>query len=212
MEILQHFNLLYFFIKRKSVRDLRNGVRITKNSVFYHKYEGTATFLVIQWLRLPLPRQGFPCVFAGKESAWNAGDPDLIPGSGISPGEGKGTLSSILAWRIPWTVQPMGSQRVGHDSNFHFTSNAGVWVWSLVREIRSHMPQGQKTKTENRKNIVINSIKTLKMVHIKEKKNLKKEPPQRSWSQSCIILLGSSEILTSMGTNMIWWGYTETNT
>ena len=164
MEILQHFNLLYFFIKRKSVRDLRNGVRITKNSVFYHKYEGTATFLVIQWLRLPLPRQGFPCVFAGKESAWNAGDPDLIPGSGISPGEGKGTLSSILAWRIPWTVQPMGSQRVGHDSNFHFTSNAGVWVWSLVREIRSHMPQGQKTKTENRKNIVTDSIKTFKKI------------------------------------------------
>ena len=27
----------------------------------------------------------------------------------------KSTLSSILAWRIPWTVQSMGSQRVGHD-------------------------------------------------------------------------------------------------
>ena len=25
------------------------------------------------------------------------------------------TDSSILAWRIPWTVQSMGSQRVGHD-------------------------------------------------------------------------------------------------
>ena len=32
-------------------------------------------------------------------------------------GEGKGypTHSSILAWRIPWTVKLMGSQRVGHD-------------------------------------------------------------------------------------------------
>ena len=30
--------------------------------------------------------------------------------------KGKTTLSSILAWRIPWTtVQSMGSQRVGHD-------------------------------------------------------------------------------------------------
>ena len=28
--------------------------------------------------------------------------------------EGKATLSCILAWRIPWTVQSMGSQRVGH--------------------------------------------------------------------------------------------------
>ena len=27
----------------------------------------------------------------------------------------KGTHSSILAWRIPWTVESMGSQRVGHN-------------------------------------------------------------------------------------------------
>ena len=80
----------------------------------------------------------------GKESAWNAGDPSMIPGSGRSAGEGigyplqyswafllaqlvknvpamretwvqslgwedplekgKATHSSILAWRIPWTV------------------------------------------------------------------------------------------------------------
>ena len=40
----------------------------------------------------------------------------------------KGTHSSILAWRIPWTEEPgrlpsMGSQRVGHDwvtFTFHF--------------------------------------------------------------------------------------------
>ena len=29
--------------------------------------------------------------------------------------KGKATHSSILAWRIPWTIQSMGSQRVGHD-------------------------------------------------------------------------------------------------
>ena len=29
--------------------------------------------------------------------------------------EGKATQSSILAWRIPWTIKSMGSQRVGHD-------------------------------------------------------------------------------------------------
>ena len=34
--------------------------------------------------------------------------------------EGMATHSSILAWRIPWTeepggLQPIGSQRVGHD-------------------------------------------------------------------------------------------------
>ena len=29
--------------------------------------------------------------------------------------KGKATHSSILAWRIPWTVESMGSQRVRHD-------------------------------------------------------------------------------------------------
>ena len=32
----------------------------------------------------------FPHSSVGKESAWNAGDPRLIPGSGRSAGEGKG--------------------------------------------------------------------------------------------------------------------------
>ena len=29
--------------------------------------------------------------------------------------KGKATHSRILSWRIPWTVQSMGSQRVRHD-------------------------------------------------------------------------------------------------
>ena len=29
--------------------------------------------------------------------------------------KGKATQSSILAWRIPWTIHSMGSKRVGHD-------------------------------------------------------------------------------------------------
>ena len=66
---------------------------------------------------------GFPSGSAGKESACNAGDLGSILGLGISTGEGKGdplekgraTLSSILAWRIPWSIQSMGSQRVRQD-------------------------------------------------------------------------------------------------
>ena len=45
----------------------------------------------------------------------------------------------------------------------------GVWVRSLVGELGSHMPQGQKATTQNRSNIVTNSINTLKLVHIKKK-------------------------------------------
>ena len=29
--------------------------------------------------------------------------------------KGQATHSSVLAWRISWTVKSMGSQRVGHD-------------------------------------------------------------------------------------------------
>ena len=47
----------------------------------------------------------------------------------------------------------------------------GVQVQSLVR---AHMPQGPKTKTRNRSNIVPYSIKTLKIVHIKKKKKQNK--------------------------------------
>ena len=47
------------------------------------------------------------CGSAGKESACNVGDVGLIPGLGRSPGKGKGYHSTLLAWRIPWTVVSM---------------------------------------------------------------------------------------------------------
>ena len=46
---------------------------------------------------------GFPHSSVGKESACNAGDLGLIPGSERSPGEGMATHSSILSWEISWT-------------------------------------------------------------------------------------------------------------
>ena len=57
---------------------------------------------------------GFPCGSAGKESACNVGDLGSIPRLGRSLEKGKATHSSILAWRIPWTI-PLGSQRIEHD-------------------------------------------------------------------------------------------------
>ena len=62
---------------------------------------------------------GFPGDLIGgsdsKESACNAEDLVLIPGSVRSLGEqnlekGMATHSSILAWRIPWTEEPGGLQ------------------------------------------------------------------------------------------------------
>ena len=53
-----------------------------------------------------------------KVSAYKAGDPGLIPGLGISPGEGNGNPLQYSSLEIPWTegpgrLQSMGSQRVG---------------------------------------------------------------------------------------------------
>ena len=55
---------------------------------------------------------GFPGGSDGNESACNAGDPGLMPGSEKFPGEGNGNLE-ILAWRIPWTEEPCGLQSMG---------------------------------------------------------------------------------------------------
>ena len=96
-------------------------------------------------------KKGFPHSSVGKESTCNAGDPVLTPGSGRSAEEGigyplqyswaslvaqlvknppamwetwvqsLGWHSSILAWRIPWTVHGVAKSQT-RQSNFHFQS------------------------------------------------------------------------------------------
>ena len=55
------------------------------------------------------------CGSAGKESTCNVETWVQSLGWEDPPEKGKATHSSILAWRIPWSVQSMGSQRVGYD-------------------------------------------------------------------------------------------------
>ena len=67
--------------------------------------KGQGTFLVVQWLRLLVPKEGSPGSIPGqgirfrlgfpagsevKVSASNVGDPGLIPGLGRSPGQRNG--------------------------------------------------------------------------------------------------------------------------
>ena len=67
--------------------------------------------------RLPTPIfLGFPGGSDGKQSTCNAED----LGQEDPLEEDTATLSSILAWKIPWTEKPgglqsVGSPRVGHD-------------------------------------------------------------------------------------------------
>ena len=60
------------------------------------------------------------CGLDSKASAYNAGDHVQSLGWEDLLEKEMATHSSILAWKIPWTVEPgrlqsMESQRVGHD-------------------------------------------------------------------------------------------------
>ena len=60
--------------------------------------------------------------------------------------KGKATHSSILAWRIPWTVQSMELQRVGHD------------CMTFTEDRDSHLPPSapgvRRSASKNRSNSV----------------------------------------------------------
>ena len=59
---------------------------------------------------------GFPGGSEVEASAWNAGDPGLIPGLGRSPGEGNGNPLQYSCLENPMEGgASMGSQRVRHD-------------------------------------------------------------------------------------------------
>ena len=55
---------------------------------------------------------GFPRWLSGNLPA-NEGDMGLIPGSGRFMEKDMATHSSILAWKIPWTEEPVGLQSTG---------------------------------------------------------------------------------------------------
>ena len=67
---------------------------------------------------------GFPDSSVGKESACNAGNPDLIPGLGRSPGEGIGypLQYSVLENFMDCRVHGLAKSQTGL-SDFHFQEN-----------------------------------------------------------------------------------------
>ena len=66
--------------------------------------------------------RAWPIVFRGgsdgKESGCNAGNPGSAPGYQEDPLEkGMATYACFLAWRILWTEDPGGLQRLGSQSD-----------------------------------------------------------------------------------------------
>ena len=67
-----------------------------------------------------ITQEGFPHSTVGKESAYNAGDPASIPGSGRSPGEGNGNPLQYSCLKNPmgrgaWKALAHEVASVRHD-------------------------------------------------------------------------------------------------
>ena len=65
-----------------------------------YRHTSFGASLIAQLVKNLLAMQETPVQFLGREDPLE---------------KGKATESSILAWRIPRTVQSMGLQRIGHD-------------------------------------------------------------------------------------------------
>ena len=99
---------------------------------------------------------GFPSSSAGEDSACNAGDPDSIPGSGKSPGEGIGyslqyswaslvaqmvknppVMWEICVWSLGWEDSPGG----GHSNPLQYSCLENPHG---QRSLASYSPWGHK--------------------------------------------------------------------
>ena len=94
---------------------------------------------------------GSPGGSGGQESTCNGG-------GGVQPlgwedllEKWKATLSSILAWRVPWTEQPgglrfRGSQRIGHDWVTFSSLTVHMLLWNRLIfffSMSHHTPENQ---------------------------------------------------------------------
>ena len=75
----------------------------SRESAAYYVLIGPFFIIVITIIEVIFPNGSMV-----KNPPANVGDLGSNPGLGRSPGEGNGNLSSILAWKIPWTKKPGG--------------------------------------------------------------------------------------------------------
>ena len=68
---------------------------------------------MLYWMVKTSAEKGFPGGSDGKESAYNVGDPGLIPGLGRSPGEGHGNPLQYSCPENPMNKGPCGLQSIG---------------------------------------------------------------------------------------------------
>ena len=80
---------------------------------------------------------GFPGGSVVKNPPANAGDVDLIPGSGRSPEEGNGTYLGILTWKITWTEEPGRPQSMESQKSWPWLRSKNNF---FVNYLRNYLP------------------------------------------------------------------------
>ena len=93
----------------------------------------------LNWTELKC-NDDFPGGLNNKESAWNTGDPCLIPESGRSPGEGHG---NPLQYSRLKNSKSMGSQWVGHnwEINTHKGSDTILFWYRFLNHLVIFAPK-----------------------------------------------------------------------
>ena len=116
---------------------------------------------------------GFPGASAGEESACSAGDPDLIPGLGRSPGVGNGNPLQYSSWENP--------------------TDRGAWPATVHRVARI----GHDLATKPPPHIYIHAQKWGRLLaslsHGRTPNNLQNTPPSRRWNETQSVSAGSTE-------------------
>ena len=122
----------------REVRKYRNSpVRLNNNSlVIKHDQRPLVTSHCLEinpnlaayhlWFCIPLCY----CSSVGKESACNAGDPGLIPGSGRSPGRGHGNLLRYSCLENPHGQRSLvGYNSWGHTIGHYWATNTSIFTF-----------------------------------------------------------------------------------
>ena len=97
----------------------------------------------------------FPGDSEVKVSAWNAGDPGSIPGSGRSPGEGNGNPLQYSCLENPmeggaWqaTVHGVAELDMTERLHFHFQFYLNITV-CMVAQMVKHLPTMRETRVQS---------------------------------------------------------------
>ena len=88
-------------MRNAGLEEAQAGIKIAGRSINNLKYADDMVALVAQRVKC------LPAMWETQVRSLGREDPLE---------KGKATHSSILAWRIPWTMQSMGLQRIGHNS------------------------------------------------------------------------------------------------